>query len=279
MGAAARIPEHVRVIADGPVTAAAMLALARRRPVVYLAHNLESSGFRPSAGHAGLERFERRVLTSFSETWMATRRDEQGAERLAGGPLCTRYVPNVIDTDAIEPVTGARSATVLFVADFRYGPNVEALEFLTVAVMPELWELRGDVELVAVGRGLRDADRDPRIRTPGFVSDLRSAYAAAAVAVVPLQRGGGSPLKFIEAMSYGLPTVATAHAAALLEEALPGRDCLVAQDARGFAAAVESLLADPARAAAVGAAGRELAVDHYSVRYLSGLLALDHRRP
>ena len=38
-------PNRGRVIADGPIAAAALARLARRRPVVYNAHNLES-GFR-----------------------------------------------------------------------------------------------------------------------------------------------------------------------------------------------------------------------------------------
>ena len=41
-GAGNAAPPDARVIADGPTAAAALLPLARRREVVYLAHNLES---------------------------------------------------------------------------------------------------------------------------------------------------------------------------------------------------------------------------------------------
>ncbi len=44
-GAADSVPSGDRLIADGPVVAAALLPLAGRRGAVYLAHNLES-GFR-----------------------------------------------------------------------------------------------------------------------------------------------------------------------------------------------------------------------------------------
>ena len=44
-----------RLIADGPVAAAALLPLARRRGAVYLAHNLES-GFRGDGARAGAVR-------------------------------------------------------------------------------------------------------------------------------------------------------------------------------------------------------------------------------
>jgi glycosyltransferase involved in cell wall biosynthesis len=114
--------------------------------------------------------------------------------------------------------------------------------------------------------------RDHRIETPGFVEDLRSAYAAADVAAVPLLRGGGSPLKFVEALAYGLPVVATRHAASLLEDGVAGRDFIAADGGREFAAEIVALLTDLPRAAAIGRAGRELAARWYSVDTLTTLL-------
>jgi polysaccharide biosynthesis protein PslH len=265
-------PAGVRVIADGPVAAAALVPLARRRKMVYLAHNLESSGFRNESERAGLERFEREVLGTFSETWMATRADEEGAKALAGEQVATRHVPNVIDTDRVRPVSPVGAARLLYVGDFTYEPNVEAFGFLTESVLPRVWERRPDARLTVVGRGLSVASRDPRIETPGFVEDLGAAYAAADVVLVPLQRGGGSPLKFIEALAYGLPVVSTAHAARLIEDGVPGRDFLSADGTAEFAEAIDALLGDPGRAAALGAAGRELAVNSYSVDALARLL-------
>ena len=51
------------------------------------------------------------------------------------------------------------------------------------------------------------------METLGFVEDLRDAYAGARCAVVPLLQGGGTPLKLIEALAYGLPVIATPRAA------------------------------------------------------------------
>ncbi|MGO9890677.1 MAG: glycosyltransferase [Solirubrobacteraceae bacterium] len=265
-------PPDVRVIADGPVVAAALLPVARTREVVYLAHNLESSGFRGKANVSGLVQFERRVLQTFSEAWMATRADEQGARALAGEQIATRYVPNVLDTAAIEPVAPAGARRLLFIGDFTYAPNREALEFLAGSVLPEVWQRMPDVRLRAVGRGLPAVARDSRIETPGFVEELGDAYRAADIVVVPLLRGGGSPLKFVEGLAYGLPVVATAHAAALIEDGVADRDFLAVDGAADFAGAIEALLADPGRAAAIGAAGRQLAVRGHSVDALATLI-------
>jgi polysaccharide biosynthesis protein PslH len=273
LGDAAReAPSGVRVIADGPVAAAAVVPLARRRKMVYLAHNLESSGFRRESERPGLARFEHEILATFSESWMATRADEQGAKALAGEKIATRYVPNVVDTDRIAPVVPAGADRLLFVADLTYEPNLEALGFLADDVLPAVWEQRPEVRLTVVGRGLPGSPPDPRIEAPGFVEDLGAAYATADVVVVPLQRGGGSPLKFIEALAYGLPVVATAHAGRLIEDGVPGRDFLAADTGAEFAGAILALLGDPQRSAALGAAGRELAVTRYSIDALASLL-------
>jgi glycosyltransferase involved in cell wall biosynthesis len=274
VGAVDGAPASVRIIADGPVVAAALMPVARGRPIVYLAHNLESGGFRGRSGQRALRHFERAVLRTFAESWMATRADQQGATRLAGDRVRTRYVPNVVDTAVIEPVAPAGARRVLFVADFTYVPNREALRFLVDRVMPEVWSVTPEVRLLAVGRrGSSEVPADSRIEAPGFVLDLRDAYASADVVVVPLLSGGGSPLKFIEGLAYGLPVLASHHAGRLIEDGVVGRDFLTAAEPSEFAAAIHALLDGPGRAAAVGAAGRRLAVNHYSVETLVRLLS------
>jgi glycosyltransferase involved in cell wall biosynthesis len=262
----------VRMIADGPVAAAAFLPLAKKRDVVYLAHNLES-GFRTEWGGGNLESFEREVLRTFSECWMPTRSDVREATALGGQDVCARYVPNVVDVARIEPVAPPGLERIVFVGDFTYGPNREGLRFLVDRVLPLVWERRSSVRVALVGRGLSEHPLDPRIEALGFVDDLRAAYASADVVVVPLLHGGGSPLKFVEGLAYGLPVVVTRHAAGLLEDGVPGEHFLAAGDETEFAEALELLFADPARAAALGASGRELADRCYSIDALATLLA------
>jgi polysaccharide biosynthesis protein PslH len=267
--AADSAPSDTRVIADGPVAAGALLPLAKRRTVVYLAHNLES-GFRGEG--PALARFERAVFRTFSESWMATHADQRGAGEIAGEGVKTRYAPNVVDVTRIAPVKPAGGETLLFVGDSAYAPNREGLRFLVDAVLPIVWRTRPGVRLLVAGRGVLDLPCDERIEAVGFVGDLRSVYTRADAVVVPLLRGGGSPLKFIEALAYGFPVIATEHAAGLVEEGAPDEHFLVAADAGRFAAAVSLLFGDRGRASKLGAAGRELAEQRYSIDALAKLL-------
>ncbi len=78
---------------------------------------------------------------------------------------------------------------------------------------------RGPGAAAVAGSARRDASASSRI--------CRAAYAGARCAVVPLLQGGGTPLKLIEALAYGLPVIATPRAAAGLgrarRRALPAR--------------------------------------------------------
>jgi glycosyltransferase involved in cell wall biosynthesis len=265
--------ERGRIVADGPVAAAALLPLARRRPAIYNAHNLESA-FRAGIERGGesaarrMRRFEETVLEAYAETWMVSPADVAGALQLRPDAR-VRYVPNVVDVAAIDPVPprSAPGSRVLFVGDFTYAPNREGFRFLAGEVMPRLWERRADARLAVAGRGLEpDAGLDDRIDLLGFVADLPAAYAAADCVAVPLLQGGGSPLKFVEAMAYGQPVVATPLAARGLE-AEAGRDFLEAAGAEGFAAALDRALAGDA--AAAGRSGRSLVERDYSIESLT----------
>ncbi|HEV7937913.1 MAG TPA: glycosyltransferase [Solirubrobacteraceae bacterium] len=295
-------PGYRRVIADGPTAAAALASLARKRPVIYNAHNLESA-FRhelPDDDDSlrGLRSFERRLLQASSESWMVSEADMRGA-----GILCPeaslRLAPNVVDVSAIRPVFAeprsglgsdteppaarglvpgpaepARTSTTepvaIFVANFAYTPNRSALEFLLGQVLPRVWEQLPEARLLLAGAGLEcPPSEDPRVRALGFVEDLAGAYAQARCAVVPLLQGGGSPLKLVEALAYGLPVVATPRAIAGLD-VQDGVDCLVAEGREAFGDMLAQVLRDGAPE--IAHAGRRLAEERYSVEALAELL-------
>jgi polysaccharide biosynthesis protein PslH len=272
-------PNRGRVIADGPIAAAALRHLAQRRPVIYNAHNLES-GFRqeldPAANartgsHRALRSFERGLLARSCESWMVSEADIAAVRELC--PTAhLRYAPNVVDVAGITPVTpavGERRA--IFVANFAYEPNRNGLRFLLEEVFPRVWAELPDARLALVGAGLERAPSgDPRVETLGFVEDLADAYARASCAVIPLLQGGGTPLKFVEALAHGLPIVATPRAAAGLE-VRDGEHCLIAEGGESFAAALARVLRDGAPT--IARRGRELAVERYSIEALSALLA------
>lgn len=258
-----------QIVADSPIVATALARLARSRPVIYNAHNLEhvrTTGDRVgSVGRRRLARHERRLLRRSAESWMVSQADMDGAARLAPGARL-RLVPNVVDVAAIEPLAPrAGERELVFVADLSYEPNRDAVRFLLDEALPALWQRAPDVSLTIAGRGGEGLEStDPRAVLTGFVPDLRGLYAQAGCVLVPLRHGGGSPLKFVEAMAYGLPVVATPKAAAGLEVESGVHFFCAPPDGPAFAGAILEAL-EGGRATEVARAGRALAEAEYSI--------------
>ncbi len=215
--------------------------------------------------------FERGLLRGAEESWMVSEAELAAAAELCPGARL-RYVPNVVDVAAIGPVDPrAGGQRAVFVANFAYPPNSNGLAFLLDRVMPLVWERLPAARLRLVGPNLElPPGGDERIEAVGFVEDLRSAYEGARCALVPLLQGGGTPLKFVEALAYGLPVLATPRAASGLA-VTDGRDCVLAEGETEFAAALVNLLGSGAPE--IGARGRELASERYSIEALTRLLA------
>ena len=129
------------------------------------------------------------------------------------------------------------------------------------------------LRLTVAGRGYEaPAGADPRVEVLGFVDQLEPLYARAACALVPLLSGGGSPVKFIEALAHGLPVVATPRGG---RRAWTPRAGATTSRARAPTASRGRCWRRSTRpgAAEVGAAGRTLAESDYSIEALARRLA------
>jgi glycosyltransferase involved in cell wall biosynthesis len=161
------------------------------------------------------------------------------------------------------------------VADGAVIGNVGRLEWqkgqdVLVRAMPEL----PGVTAVLVGDGgERDTFADlarelgvaDRVRMPGWQQDPRAWLAGFDALVMP-SRAEGLPLVIIEAMLASRPVVATSvdGIPELVAEGRTGR-LVPPDDPPAFAAAVRSVLDDPARAERMGAEAREVALREFSV--------------
>jgi glycosyltransferase involved in cell wall biosynthesis len=264
----AAVPGRGRVIAGDMHVMCAVVHLASRLPVIFNTHNIESAPEHdPNAGKPTwlpMRVTERRMLRRAQESWIVSREDLQLARRLAPG-AALRLAPNVVDVAAIPACTAVQPGRiVLMVADFTYTRNREALQLLVDRILPLVWDELPDTRLRLVGRGLEvDRPVDHRIDVLGFVDSLDAPYADAGAVAVPLTAGGGTSLKFVEAMAYGVPVVSTPTGARGLG-VTPGEHYREAREPEAFAAELVDLLRTgdrPMAARARAVAEREFSVD------------------
>ena len=130
-------------------------------------------------------------------------------------------------------------------------------------------ELAAACEKLVARLGLAGRVRLHGKRDPGFVADVLSSASIFAQHSVTAADGDceGMPVAVLEAMSCALPVVSTRHSgiADAVQDGITG--LLVAEhDVDGMADAIASLLEDPARAEAMGKAGRRRVLDNFTQR-------------
>jgi glycosyltransferase involved in cell wall biosynthesis len=132
---------------------------------------------------------------------------------------------------------------------------------------------RARLEALALELGVRD-----RVLLPGRVGDVAAWLSRAELLVHPV-RWEGFGLALLEAMLVARPVVASA-VSSIPEIVVDGETGVLVppDDPRALAAAIGGLLADPERAARLGAAGRERARREFSVEKMAaGTLAVYER--
>lgn len=218
-----------------------------------------------------MARYERTLLRDADQAWTCSESDREHLEALFPDAPPTVVVPNAIDVTSYTP-RPARAVpedpTVGFVGIYNYEPNEAAARRLVDGILPALRRRLPGVRLRLIGKNPtrwmeRAAQDDPAIHVTGFVDDIRTELQALHVAAYPLDSGGGTRLKVLEAFAAGIPVVATAKAVEGID-CVPGEHCLQAESDQEFAAAVVRFRQDPGLLERMTASARTLCEEQYS---------------
>jgi len=177
-------------------------------------------------------------------------------------------VPIGIDPGRFGERAIAKVPTVLVTGAFGWAPNLHGLRRFLEHGWPALRALAPQAVLRVVGRdlpaGRLSALAGEHAELAGYVERIEPEFARASLLLVPLWSGAGARIKIVEAMMSGTPVVSTPLGAEGLG-ATPGRELVLAESPEELAREVAALLGDPERAAAIGAAGRAFARQHFSL--------------
>ncbi|HUU34260.1 MAG TPA: glycosyltransferase family 4 protein [Vicinamibacterales bacterium] len=213
-----------------------------------------------------LSRMEARAAKDASAV-MAVSADEAEEFRQLGAARVA-LVPNGVDCAAYAHLPVGRTPTppvLVYIGALSWVPNAVASDYLARVVLPEVRRVHPDAVLKLVGRdpglAVRALADLPGVEVHGNVPDVTVYLAEASLLAVALDSGGGTRLKILEAFAAGLPVVSTPVGCEGIE-AVHGEHLWVAEY-EAFAAGVNTVLADPAGAAARADKARDLAMRHY----------------
>jgi sugar transferase (PEP-CTERM/EpsH1 system associated) len=225
--------------------------------------------------------FEREVAAAATRSFFVTDNEADLFRGLA--PECAgrvEAIENGVDSEQFSPDHDlptpypAGKRTVVFTGAMDYWPNVDAVTWFANQVLPNLRVKWPDLTFYIVGRSPTPAVQvlaGEGVVVTGTVPDVRPYLRHADAVVAPLRVARGIQNKILEAMAMSRPVVASVSCAGAIEARL-GEELLTAATAADFAATVDALLAEPARADAIGQAARQRVVGRYSwAAHLAGI--------
>ncbi|PRY49091.1 glycosyltransferase involved in cell wall biosynthesis [Geodermatophilus tzadiensis] len=260
---------HAHGLRAGLVAALAVRAVTRRaprRPLVVTLHNAlpERSGpLRRLLAQAERATVRAADVVLAASGDLADNARRLGARDVRTAPVSAPALPPARrGRDEVRAELGLPDGRPLVLAVGRLHPQkgydvlLDAAETWATGPRPPLVAIAGDGPLQA-DLAARVRDRRLPVALLGRRTDVADLLAAADLAVLP-SRWEARSLTAQEALRTGTPLVAT-RTGGLPELLGDAAELVPPGDAAALARAVDALLADPARAAALAAAGRERA--------------------
>jgi glycosyltransferase involved in cell wall biosynthesis len=263
--------------------------LARGKPVVYVAHNIESDLWEPLAHNnqtlfpymtSRPRKLEGKALTNATSIVAMSQKDADRIEKIYRVNSKQIYIiPNGADLESRSPPTFEEKvkvkqrlklegrSVVLFMGSDHY-PNKEALSYI------QRWQRnnksRFNSQFLVVGTVSRGIPSTPHMRIEGHVPDVSDYLRAADIAINPITTGSGTSLKVVEYLACGLPTISTDLGIRGLD-LVPGWDILIGEIPE-FPELIIRLLQDPSLQKKLALNGRRTVEQRYGWDQLGGLM-------
>ncbi len=227
-----------------------------------------------------LREYERTVCERAASVVVTTEREVQLVREICPGAH-VHAIPNGVDQEYFNPASPANPGgrpTISFTGDMSYFPNEQAVVFFAREVLPLVRREIPEARFLIVGRQpgkkVLQLQSLAGVEVTGLVPDVRPYLAQSQVSVAPFLIAAGIQNKVLEAMSYGLPVVATSRIA----KSLPAKVAEVVEfgdTPQELASKVVHFLNDPELCRRAGSEGRLRVGEVYNwARSLDLLLAL-----
>jgi glycosyltransferase involved in cell wall biosynthesis len=186
-------------------------------------------------------------------------------------------VPNGVDSQFFKLNRNKRAGqpkTILFVGQFKWLQNREAVEILLTKIWPLIQKKMPDTKLWIVGRSapesLKKFESD-KVTVSSNIKTITDAYLNADVMLAPIYGPGGTRYKILESMACGLPVVTTEIGIEGLN-AIDGRHVLIGNKPEELAQKTIDVLSDKKLSEKLASEGRAFVEKNYNWKSIAGIL-------
>lgn len=230
------------------------------------------SGDSPITWPSAKERFQkfvayrwvRQQLRRFDGAFAASTQDRHEISNMP-----TAFLPNASCSECEQLTPVPNNKRLLFVGSLWYRPNVEAVEWFLKFVWPEIRLSEPGATLTLAGAAPQTQrtrwESHPGVSAPGFVNDLTALYQHANLVVAPIQSGGGSNIKVLEAMAHGRPCLVSSFVAtAFGDHFADNRDLMIAKTPKEFARRAIHALSNNEHLQKIATSGHSAIINHFT---------------
>ncbi len=184
-------------------------------------------------------------------------------------------VPNGVDIDYFKPTEQHVSNPILlFTGTMNYYPNIEAINWFILEVLPKIMLSVANVKLIVAGRdasSLLNIDKSSviLINNP---EDMRPFFDLSSIVIVPLRIGSGTRLKILEAASMGKAIVTTTLGCEGLSD-INSEVLITADTADEMITSILALLNDQQRRSKIGQSAQRWVSERYSWNKIQNSIA------
>lgn len=161
--------------------------------------------------HFLVKRYEHYVLNAYNQTFIVSENDKSylKTKTIEVNPNGTYITPQYLST---YPAYN-REKIILFHGNMQYYPNIEAAYNFATEVWPEIYKEHPDYQFYIVGKDpvkkIKQLHGRHNVVVTGFVEDICVILCKSLIGVYPMMSGTGMQNKVIEALSCGLPVIAS----------------------------------------------------------------------
>lgn len=220
--------------------------------------------------------FELKNFSLFDRVVVLTEKEKRILQRFSPR-LKVSVIPTGADAGYFFPRPDEeKKSDFVFVGNFTHQPNVDAMRYFCVDILPRIRKRVPDARITIVGYEshgrLEDLEGLEGVDILGRVEDIRPCLAAGRIFVNPVRAGAGIRGKLLEAFGMALPVVSTRLGAQGLEEH-SGRCFIMADTPEDFAREAVALLGSEAPRRRLGNSARQLLLSGYDWKILGARLA------
>ena len=157
--------------------------------------------------------------------------------------------------------------SIFHIGSMEWDANVQAVQWFLSKIWPLVKSAHPNLTFHLAGKGINDHEAmffQTGVHNHGEVTDASAFMRNHGIAVVPLLAGSGIRMKLIEALSLGVPCVATDIAVQGLPIKKEDGIISIHHDAEGFAKALIDLLGNRKKAIDMAKLGHKYCLKHHS---------------